>query len=57
MCLETNDLTTEYQTIDSTSSLKFHHLALLALLVVLVSCSSNFHHWSLLALFVALVLH
>ena len=36
MSLETNDLTIEYQTIDSTSSLKFHHLALLALLVVLV---------------------
>ena len=42
------------QTINSASSSKFYHLALL---VVLVSCSSNFQHWPLLALFVALVLH
>ena len=45
----------EYQTSDSASSSKFHYLALLALLVVLVSFSSNFHHWPLLALLVALV--
>ena len=48
-----------YQTSDSASSSKFHHLALLALLallVALVSRSSNFHHWPLLALLVALVL-
>ena len=32
--------------------LKFHQLALL---VALVSCSSNFHHWPLLALLVALM--
>ena len=32
----------------------FHHLALL---VALVSCSSNFYHLALLALFVVLVLH
>ena len=43
-----------YQTSDSASSSKFHHLALL---VALVSCSSNFHHWPLLALLVALVLY
>ena len=36
---------------------KFHHLALLALLVVLVSHCSNFHHWPLLAFNVVLVLH
>ena len=46
-----------WQTSDSASSSKFHHLALLALLVALVSSSSNFHHWPLLALLVALVLH
>jgi len=38
------------QTSNSASSSKFHHLALLALFVVLVSCSSNFHNWPLLAL-------
>ena len=38
------------QTSDSASSSEFYHLALL---VVLVSHSSNFHHWLLLALFVA----
>ena len=43
-----------YQTCDSASSSKFHHLASH---VVLVSHSSNFHHWPLLALLVALVLH
>ena len=43
-----------YQTSDSASSDKFQHLALL---VVLVSCSSNFYHWPLLPLFVALMLH
>ena len=43
------------QTSNSASSSKFHHLALLALLVALVSQSSNFHHWPLLALLVALV--
>ena len=37
MSLETNDHTIGYQTIDSASSLKFHHLALLALLVAVVS--------------------
>ena len=42
------------QNSDSASSSKFHHLALL---VVLVSHSSNFHHWHLLALLVALVKH
>ena len=47
----------EYQTSDSPSSSKFHHLALLTLLVALVSRSSNFHHWPLLALLVVLVLH
>ena len=46
-----NDLTLGYQTRDSASSSKFHHLALL---VVLVSHSSNFHHWPLLALLVVL---
>ena len=46
-----------YQTSNSASSSKFHHLAKLALLVALVSHSSNFHHWPLLALLVALVLH
>ena len=46
-----------YQTSNSVSSLKFHHFALLALLMALVSCSSNFHHWHLLALLLALVLH
>ena len=44
----------ECQKSDSASSSKFHHLALL---VALVSHSSNFHHWPLLALLVALVLH
>ena len=44
-CLSTNDLTLGYQTSDSASSSKFHNLALL---VVLVSRSSNFHHWPLL---------
>ena len=53
----TNDLTLGYQKSDSASSSKFHHLALFALLVALVSCSSNFHHLPLLALLVALVLH
>ena len=43
-----------YQTSDSASSSKFHHLALL---VALVSHSLNFHHWPLLALLVELVLH
>ena len=43
-----------YQTINSASSSNFHHLALL---VALVSHSSNFHQWPLLALLVALVLH
>ena len=43
-----------YQTSDSTSSSKFHHLALL---VALVLPSSNFHHWPLLALLVTLVLY
>ena len=38
---------------DSASSSKFYHLALL---VALVSHSSNFHHWSLLALLAVLVL-
>ena len=47
-----NDLTLGYSTSDSVSSPKFDHLALL---VALVSFSSNFHHWSLLALLVALV--
>ena len=42
-----------YQTSDSVSSLKLNHIALL---VALVSCSSNFHHWLLLALLVELVL-
>ena len=45
------------QNSDSVSSSKFHHLALLALLVVLVSHILNFHHWPLLALRVVLVLH
>ena len=49
-----NDLLPGCQTSDSASSSKFHHLALL---VVLVSHSSNFHHWPLLALLVALVLN
>ena len=46
-----------YQTSDSVSSSKFHHLALPALLVVLVLRSSNLHHWTLLVLLVALGLH
>ena len=46
-----------YQTCNSASSSNFHHLALLALLVALVSHSSNFHHWPLLALLMVLVLH
>ena len=33
-----------YQNSDSASSSKFHHLALLALLMVLVSHSISFHH-------------
>ena len=36
-----------YQTSDSASSSKYHHLSLL---VALVSHCSNFHHWPLLAL-------
>ena len=60
--LITIDLTTPmispgYQTSDSASSSKFHHLALVALLLALVSCSSKCHHLPLLALLVALVLH
>ena len=43
-----------YQTSDSASISKLHHLALLR---AQVSSSSNFHHWPLLALIVALVLH
>ena len=42
-----------YQNSDSASSSKFHHLALL---VALVSHSSNFHNWPLLALFMVLML-
>ena len=49
-----NDHIIGCQTSDSGSNSKFHHLALL---VALVSHSSNFHHWPLLALLVALVLH
>ena len=45
------------QTSNSASSTNFHHLALLALLVALVSHILNFHHWPLLALLVVLVLH
>ena len=41
-----------YQIINSPCSSKFRHLALL---VTLVSHSSNFHHWPLLALLVVLV--
>ena len=52
--LQTNDFTLGCQTCDSASSSIFHHLALL---VALVSYSSNFHHWPLLALLVALGLH
>ena len=55
-----NDLTLGCQISHSASSSKFHHLALLALLVALVSNSSNYHHYALLALLallVALVLH
>ena len=53
-----NDLTLGYQTFDSMQqSSNFHHLALLAFLVVQASHSSNFHHWRLLALLVVLVLH
>ena len=45
-----NDHTIGYQTSESASSSRFHHLVLLALLVaVLVSHSSNFHHQPLLA--------
>ena len=47
----------EYQTSNSASSSKLHHLALLALLVALVLHSSNFHYWPLLASLVTLVLH
>ena len=43
-----------YQTSDSASSSKFHHLDFL---VALVSQNSNFHYWPLLALLVALALH
>ena len=46
-----------YQNRDSVNSSKFHHFALLALLVVIVSHSSNFHQLALLALLVVLVLH
>ena len=53
-CLDVKDLTLGYQTSNSASSSKFHHLALL---VALVLCSSNFHHLPLLPLLVALVLH
>ena len=42
-----------YQTSDSAVVQNFST----ALLVALVSCSSNFHHWPLLALIVALMLH
>ena len=49
-----NDLTLGYQTSDSAISSKFHHLALLAMLLALVSHTSNFHNWALL---VTLVLH
>ena len=45
------------QNSDSASSSKLHHLTLLALLVELVSYSSNFQQWPLLALLVVLVLH
>ena len=37
----TNDHTIGYRTGDSASNSKFHHMALL---VALVSCSSNCHH-------------
>ena len=40
-CLQCNDLTLGYQNSDSASSSKFHHMALLE---VLVLHSSNFHH-------------
>ena len=40
----TNDLTLGYQKSDSASSSKFHHLAVLVLLMVLVLRISNFHH-------------
>ena len=43
-----------YQTSDSASSSKFPYLALL---VALVSHSSNFHNWPLFALLVALLSH
>ena len=49
-----NDHTIGYKTSNSASTLRFHHLSLLALLVAVVLHSSNFHHWPLL---VALVLH
>ena len=52
-----NDITLGCQTSDSSSSLKFLHLVLLALLVALVSHSLNFHHRLLLTFLVALVLH
>ena len=44
MQIQANDLTLEYQTSKSASSSKFHQFALL---VALVSYSSNFHHWHL----------
>ena len=44
-----NDHNIGYSNSDSPSSSKFHHLALLFLLVALVLSSSNFHHWPLLA--------
>ena len=53
-CVQFNYLTLGYQTSDSASSSKFHYLALL---VALVSYSSNFQHWLLLALLVAPALH
>ena len=43
------------QTSDSANRSKFHHLALLALHVVLVPSNSNCHHWPLLTLLVVLV--
>ena len=52
-----NDLSLGCQTSNSASSSIFHHMALLAFLVVLVLHSSNFQHWPLIALLVVLVLH
>ena len=50
-----NDLTLGCQSSDSASSSKLNHL--LAMLVALVSHSSNFYHWPLFPLLVELVLH